>query len=55
VIFILEIEKQIGKNFVDGELSSPEEICKKQLYKVMNDIIKTDMNINTIMQKRMIG
>ncbi|MGI6242202.1 MAG: DEAD/DEAH box helicase [Prevotella sp.] len=38
------IEKAIGKKFVDGELPAPEEICKKQLYKVMNNIMKTDVD-----------
>lgn len=38
------IEKIIGKEFVDGELPAPEEICKKQLYKVMNNIMKTDVD-----------
>ena len=41
---VRNIEKIIGKNFVDGELPSPEEICKKQLYKVMDDIMKTDVD-----------
>ena len=41
---VRQIEKQIGKDFVDGELPSPEEICKKQLYKVMDDIMKTDVD-----------
>ena len=38
------IEKEIGKSFVDGELPKPEEICKKQLFKVMDDILKTDVD-----------
>lgn len=38
------IEKEIGKEFVDGTLPAPEEICKKQLYKVMDDIMKTDVD-----------
>lgn len=38
------IEKEIGKDFVDGVLPAPEEICKKQLYKVMDDIMKTDVD-----------
>lgn len=41
---IRAIEKEIGKQFVEGELPSPEEICKKQLYKVMDDIMKTDVD-----------
>ena len=41
---VRNIERIIGKDFVDGELPSPEEICKKQLYKVMDDIMKTDVD-----------
>lgn len=41
---IKRIEKEIGKDFVDGTLPTPEEICKKQLYKVMDDIMKTDVD-----------
>ncbi|WP_092108958.1 DEAD/DEAH box helicase [Prevotella sp. KH2C16] len=42
------IEKEIGKEFVDGTLPAPEEICKKQLYKVMDDIMKTDVEEDLI-------
>ena len=42
------IEKTIGKEFVDGTLPTPEEICKKQLYKVMDDIMKTDVDEDLI-------
>lgn len=38
------IEKVIGKEFVAGEIPTPQEICKKQLYKVMDQIVKTDVN-----------
>ena len=38
------IEKEIGKAFVEGDIPSPKEICKKQLYKVMDQIVKTDVN-----------
>lgn len=38
------IERVIGKEFVDGTLPTPEEICKKQLFKVMDDIMKTDVD-----------
>ena len=38
------IEKEIGKAFVEGDIPSPKEICKKQLYKVMGQIVKTDVN-----------
>lgn len=41
---VRNIEKVIGKDFVDGTLPTPEEICKKQLYKVMDDIMKTDVD-----------
>ncbi len=41
---VRNIEKIIGKDFVDGTLPTPEEICKKQLYKVMDDIMKTDVD-----------
>lgn len=41
---VREIEKVIGKEFVDGELPKPEEICKKQLYKVMDQILKCDVD-----------
>lgn len=37
------IEKTIGKQFVEGTIPSAEEICKKQLYKVMDQIVKTDV------------
>ena len=38
------IEKVIGKEFVQGSIPTPQEICKKQLYKVMDDIVKVDVN-----------
>ncbi len=41
---IKEIEKVIGKEFVMAEIPSAEEICKKQLYKVMDQIVKTDVD-----------
>lgn len=41
---VREIEKVIGKEFVDGDLPKPEEICKKQLYKVMDQILKCDVD-----------
>ena len=37
------IEKEIGKKFVEGEIPSAQDICKKQLYKVMDQIVKTDV------------
>ena len=42
--FIRNIEKEIGKEFVKAEIPSAEEICKKQLYKVMDQIVKTDVD-----------
>jgi len=41
---IREIEKEIGKLFVETPIPSAEEICKKQLYKVMDQIVKTDVD-----------
>ena len=41
---IRAIEKTIGKDFVEAEIPSAQEICKKQLYKVMDQIVKTDVN-----------
>ena len=41
---IRAIEKTIGKDFVQADIPSAEEICKKQLYKVMDQIVKTDVN-----------
>ena len=45
---VRQIEKQIGKEFVDGVLPTPEEICKKQLFKTMDDIMKTDVDEDQI-------
>ncbi len=41
---VRNIERVIGKEFVDGTLPSAEEICKKQLFKTMSDILKTDVD-----------
>jgi len=41
---IRNIEKVIGKQFVEAQIPSAEEICKKQLYKVMDQIVKTDVD-----------
>ena len=38
------IEKQIGKSFVAGVLPEGEEICKKQLMKVLDDIEKVEVD-----------
>ena len=45
---VRQIEKQIGKDFIDGELPKSEEICKKQFFKVMDDIMKTDVDEDQI-------
>ena len=41
---IRAIEKEIGKKFEEAPIPSAEEICKKQLYKVMDQIVKTDVD-----------
>ena len=41
---IREVEKQIGKEFVDGTLPTPQEICTKQLFKAIDEIEKTDVD-----------
>ena len=41
---IRAIEKEIQKEFVKGDIPTPQEICKKQLYKVMDQIVKTDVD-----------
>lgn len=41
---VRNIEREIGKEFVDGTLPTPEEICKKQLFKQMDTIMKTDVD-----------
>lgn len=38
------IEKIIKKEFVDGTLPTAKEICTKQLYKAMDEILKVDVN-----------
>lgn len=38
------IEREIGKEFVIEKIPDAKEICKKQLYKVMDQIVKTDVN-----------
>ena len=45
---IRNIEKEIGKKFVEAPIPSAEEICKKQLYKVMDQIVKTDVDDDEI-------
>ncbi len=41
---VRRIEKEIGKQFVDGELPSPKEICTKQLFKAIDEIEKIDVD-----------
>ena len=41
---IRAIEKEIGKQFVEAPIPSADEICKKQLFKVMDQIVKTDVD-----------
>ena len=41
---IRAVEKVIGKEFVKGELPSGKEICKKQLYKVIDDIERVEVD-----------
>ena len=38
------IEKIIGKEFVDGTLPTPQEICSKQLFKAIDEIEKVDVD-----------
>ena len=45
---IRNIEREIGKKFVETPIPSAEEICKKQLYKVMDQIVKTDVDDDEI-------
>ena len=40
---IREVERAIGKEFVYGKLPLPEEICKKQLFRAIGEIEKTDV------------
>ena len=45
---IRNIEKEIGKEFVEQDIPSSDEICKKQLYRVMDQIVKTDVDDDEI-------
>lgn len=42
------IEKVIGKEFVDGTLPTPQEICSKQLFKAIDEIEKVDVDEDQI-------
>ena len=41
---VKSIEKQIGKEFVASTLPTGEQICEKQLYKLIDDIEKVEVN-----------
>ena len=41
---VRDIEREIGKDFVDGTLPTPKEICTKQLYKAIDEIEKADVD-----------
>lgn len=41
---IKQVEKVIGKKFEAGTLPEPKEICTKQLYKVMDEIERIEVN-----------
>ncbi len=45
---VRDIEKEIGKSFVDGTLPTPQEICTKQLYKAIDEIEKVDVDEDQI-------
>ena len=45
---IRNIEREIGKQFEKGVIPSSDEICKKQLYKVMDQIVKADVDEDQI-------
>ena len=45
---IRDVEKIIQKKFTHGTLPSPTEICKKQLFRVMDHISKVDVDDETI-------
>lgn len=41
---VRQIEKVIGKEFEAGVLPEPQEICSKQLYKVMDEVERIEVN-----------
>ena len=41
---VRNIEKVIGKQFVDGDLPTPKDICTKQLFKAIAEIEKVDVD-----------
>ncbi len=51
---VRNIEKSIGKEFTPGTIPTAKEICKKQLFKVIDDLEKVKVNedeINDFMQE----
>lgn len=47
---IRQVEKQIQKEFVQGTLPEPKEICTKQLYHVIDDIERVEVDEEEIAQ-----
>lgn len=45
---VRDVERIIQKKFIKGTLPSPTEICKKQLFRVMDQITKVDVDDETI-------
>lgn len=45
---VREVERVIGKEFVKGEMPSGKEICEKQLYKVIDDIERVEVDDDEI-------
>lgn len=45
---VRDVEKIIQKKFTRGTLPTPQEICKKQLFRVMDQISKVDVDDETI-------
>lgn len=45
---VRDVEKIIQKKFTRGTLPTPNEICKKQLFRVMDQISKVDVDDETI-------
>ena len=41
---VRDVERTIGKQFVDGTLPTPQEICSKQLFKAIDEIEKVDVD-----------
>ena len=45
---VRDVERTIGKEFVDGTLPTPQEICSKQLFKAIDEIEKVDVDEDQI-------